>query len=241
MKWLVETFGGFYTKHVPKVGRVWYQWNLNGAVAASSFLSFVLPYLGEKKHEAEILQEFYALGSQQNPSARQELMEKIRKAKHRGCVTTETLDRDVDDTVSHAYIAGTFDGEGCISPSVLSSGKSFMRIRMGNSYYPLVDLYLRTYGGWIHTRSETEKTREFYTWEITAREQKEKMLLSVMPYLRTKLEQAALALQYVRLPKTCGRELRHSLCQSVARLNNLKIQSELTGDRESAPAGMPPA
>ena len=61
IKWLVETFGGFYTTHRPNKGRVWYQWNINSHKAAAKFLSGILPYLRIKKSEAEVLEEFVSL------------------------------------------------------------------------------------------------------------------------------------------------------------------------------------
>jgi hypothetical protein len=235
VRWLVDTFGGFYTKHVPAKGQVWYQWNINGRSAAPQFLSLVLPYLRIKREEALVLQEFYHLGDQQNPSKRQELMEKIRGMKNRECVTTETLDGTNEDKLTHAYIAGVMDGEGCISAAFTPDNKPMLRIRMGNNYSPLVQLFLRLYGGWFHTQEAKGNTKEFYTWEITKKENKESFLLRVLPYLRIKKPQAKTALELVRLPSSPNRALRKKLCDAIRLLNIPKIQSVLTGDCESAP------
>lgn len=235
VKWLVATFGGFYTKHSPKEGQVWYQWNINSKTAASSFLRDILPYLRIKKEEALVLQEFYNLEAAQNPSKRKELMDLIRGKKNRECVTTDTLDGSVDDKLTHAYLAGIMDGEGCISAAFTKSGKPMLRIRMGNNYFPLIDLFQRLYGGWFHTQKARNKTLEFYTWEITTKEQREKFLLQITPYLRIKREQAEIALQLVRLPRTPDRELRKSLCDRIRILNKPKTQPDLIGDYECAP------
>ena len=241
VKWLVATFGGFYTKHSPIRGRAWYQWNLNGRIAAPTFLSAIIPYLRIKKREALILQDFYALGSQMNPEKRKELMDSIRTMKNRECLTTDTLDGNVEDKLTHAYIAGIMDGEGCISAAFSPAGKPMYRIRMGNNFFPLVDLFQRIYGGWFHTEPASGKSSEFYTWEITTKEQKERFLLQTLPYLRVKREQAKVALELARLPSTPSRELRKTLCDKMRLLNDPKIQSELQGDLQSAPAEMPTA
>jgi hypothetical protein len=238
VKWLVETFGGFYTSHRPKKGRVWYQWNINSHKAASKFLSGILPYLKIKKSEAEVLEEFYAIHGQIDPLRRQYLMDTIRGLKNRVCVTTDTLDGDSNDKLTHAYVAGIMDGEGCISASFSPTGKPVYRIRMGNNYLPLIGLFVSLYGGWFHTSPAHDNTQEFYTWEITKQEQREKFLLQVLPYLRTKKEQGKILLELVRNSKDKNRPLKKSLCDRLRLLNSPKIQSVLTGDHESAPAEM---
>lgn len=238
VKWLVETFGGFYTSHRPKTGRVWYQWNINSHKAASTFLSGILPHLKIKKHEAEVLEEFYALHGQIDPERRQFLMDTIRALKNRECVTTDTLDGDVQNKLTHAYIAGIMDGEGCLSAAFSKSGKPIYRIRMGNNYLPLVKLFVSLYGGWFSTTAAHDNTKEFYTWEITKQDQRESFLLQVLPYLRTKEEQGKIILELVRNSKERDRERKKSLCDRIRLLNSPKIQSVLVGDHESAPAEM---
>ncbi len=238
IEWLVSTFGGFFTKHTPKKGKAWYQWNINGRSAAPQFLSYILPYLRIKKEEALVLQEFYNLGDQQNPSRRKELMDQIRGMKNRECVTTDTLDGNVEDKLTHAYIAGIMDGEGCISGTFVWDDKPMLRIRMGNNYLPLVRMFVTLYGGWFHTQDAKGNTKEFYTWEVTKKKDREKFLLRVLPYLRTKRPQAKIAIELVRLPATPNRELRKKIIDAICRLNKPKIQSVLAGDPESAPAEM---
>lgn len=238
IKWLVASFGGFYTKHTPAKGKVWYQWNLNGKTSASTFLSLLMPYLRLKKQEALILQEFFGLGEGINPAKRQELMDKIRAAKIRECVTTDTLDGQDDDKRTHAYIAGIMDGEGCISASFAPTGKPMLRIRMGNGYFPLIQMFQRLYGGWFHTQHPKGNTREFYTWELTDKKSRESFLLQVLPYLRIKRNQAKLALEFTRIPKTAERIERAKICNEIREINRPKIQPELMGDHKSAPAEM---
>jgi hypothetical protein len=242
IKWLVSTFGGFFTKHTPKKGQVWYQWNINGRSAAPKFLSYILPYLRIKKEEALVLQEFYDLGDQQNPLKRGELMNKIRGMKNRECLTTDTLDGNVEDKLTHAYAAGIMDGEGCISAAFSPNEKPMLHLRMGNNFRPLVQLFVKLYGGWVHTQEAKGNTQEFYTWEVTMQGLREHFLLQILPYLRTKRPQAKIALELVRLPKTPNRQLRKKLCDAIRLLNiKPKIQSVLVGDHESAPVEIPTA
>lgn len=238
IKWLVTNFGGFFTKHIPTKGRVWYQWNLNGKKVAPGFLSDILPYLKIKKAEALVLQEFYALGDSQNPEKRKELMYTVRGMKNRECVTTETLDGNIEDKQIHAYVAGIMDGEGCISAAFTPDNKPILRIRMANNYFPLVDFFQRLYGGWFSTKEAQGKSKESYIWELTGKANREKFLLQVLPYLRIKREQGKLALQLVRLPSTPNRVLRKKICDDIRLLNTPKIQSDLISDYESAPAEM---
>jgi len=235
IKWLVETFGGFYTTHRPKKGRVWYQWNINSHKAATKFLSGILSYLRIKKAEAEVLEEFYALHGQIDPERRQYLMDTIRSLKNRVCVTTDTLDGDINDKLTHAYVAGIMDGEGCISAAFSPTGKPIYRIRMGNNNFSLIKFFVSLYGGWFHTTLAHDNTKEFYTWELTKQKQREAFLLQVLPYLRTKNPQAEILLELVRHSKERNPELKKSLCDRIRLLNSPKIQSVLMGDHECAP------
>lgn len=237
IKWLVATFGGFYTSHVPKKGRVWYQWNRNGRKSATEFLSDIIPYLRVKKQEALILKKFYELKAYTCDES-QGLMEGIRQLKDRECSTTETLDGSITDKLTHAYLAGIFDGEGCISVGIAPSGKPVLHTQVGNNYKPLIEFLIKIYGGWFDSIPARGNSKESHRWNVTTKELREKFLSQILPYLRIKKEQAKLALHYIQLPKEGSREERVRIGSLIKELNRPKIRPALTSDRECASAEM---
>jgi len=238
IKWLVETFGGNYTKNTPEKGRVWYQWRMGISKGALKFLSNILPYLQIKKEEAEAVLYFYKVKNNSSKEILSKLVENIRLLKNRECSTTEMLDGSIDNKKTHAYLAGIFDGEGCVSVGIASTGKPVLHINVANNFTPLINLYLRIYGGWVQTNKAHGNTKESYRWWITRKELQEKFLLQILPYLKIKKEQAKLALNYVRLPKENIRVEKTKLAVKIKELNQLKIQPDLISDYESDPTEM---
>lgn len=231
MAWLVSVFGGNYTKITPDKGRVWYQWRAGkGAV---KFLSDLLPYIQIKKLEAELFIKARLEYENKNYSNLHGIMDEIRFLKDRECSTTDTLDGSIENKLTHAYMAGIFDGEGCISVGIAPSGKPILHVNIANNFRPLINLCLRLYSGWFQVKPPKGNTKEALRWWLTKKELQERFLLQVLPYLKLKKEQAKLALTYVRLPKQNMREEKTKLGAKIKGLNQSKIQSELIGDYES--------
>jgi hypothetical protein len=99
---------------------------------------------------------------------------------------------------SWRYIAGFFDGEGCIC---LSKGKkTALGISMINADIDiLMDILAKT-GGSIYARAvkKPSKHRVSYSLQINERIKKIQFLQNIFPYLRIKRIQAELALEFLK-------------------------------------------
>jgi hypothetical protein len=162
-----------------------------------------------------------------------------------------------------SYLAGLIDGEGCISVSKRinnynNRGRSDyvqynFRISVTNTSLKLMKWLISNFGGVYYTKREaTIKHSTSYEWRPKGRGNNEQTLLGIIPYLVIKSEHAKTGLLYVRLPEQDPKS-RDVLFQKLRLLNQkgplpetntsddsvqpaeLKIESDLTGDRESAP------
>jgi hypothetical protein len=112
---------------------------------------------------------------------------------------------------------------------------------------------ISNFGGVYHCKVEaTDKHKAAYEWRPKGENNTKRTLLAVLPYLVIKREQAILALKYIDLPRNCPKE-REPLYQRMRELNHkgpstvttntssasdpseVKIESDLIGDYESAP------
>jgi hypothetical protein len=161
-----------------------------------------------------------------------------------------------------SVLAMCIDCEGCITigfnrwkGTPNSNGIYNMEISVINTDRRLMDWLVSNFGG-RYTSSEHKDHPEWkirYQWRVTGRNNREKVLLGIIPYLILKREQAKLALEFIRIPKyERNVEQRKELMLACKQLNTKgrpapttntldcsfseqKIESELTGDRESAP------
>ena len=212
MKWIVANFGGVYKKRKVVSGSLQaYDWKITNQKHALSFLSIVEPYMIVKKQEAGLMMRYYALNGSENPEARKELCDGIKVLKwNKGSVTTDMSNAS---KISNAYFAGFVDGDGSIAPTPA--------LVVGNAHRGVVSLFYKRYGGCLHTRelsSKNSKWSDEYRWSLANKEKVEKILLCWIPYLIDKRARAMDALNKIR---------------------GAKIQSELTGDRESDSVGTP--
>jgi uncharacterized protein (DUF2225 family) len=99
--------------------------------------------------------------------------------------------------------------------------------------------------------SDKRANKACYKWTLNSNESREKLLLAILPYLLEKREQAKLLLKFVRLHRVENPELREKLYQEMKLLHyqkslttntssasepsEVKIESDLMGDYESAP------
>lgn len=115
-----------------------------------------------------------------------------------------------------AYIAGFFDGEGCVQIS-----KCINRARQAGYRYqleckitqkcpcPLFDSLRKEFGGWIH---ET-KQEEILNYRLYA-QQARTFLREIVPYLRLKKEQAEAGIAFQNSLCLQGRRLSSAECQA---------------------------
>lgn len=96
-----------------------------------------------------------------------------------------------------AYLAGFFDGEGCISLHTRYKKDGYrVRLTISQSDPKLKTLYKQTGIGRIHRvePSGRFKSRPNYQWIINAHKEVELFLSHILPYLRFKKRQARWAI-----------------------------------------------
>lgn len=98
-----------------------------------------------------------------------------------------------------SYIAGLFDGEGCISQHVNRSGvperykkpRNVLQVSITNTYLPVLETIKAFFGfGCIHKLTrKAEHHKQCYSWTVTGK--RARMLLgAIAPYLIIKKEKA---------------------------------------------------
>lgn len=161
------------------------------------------------------------------------------------------------------YLAGLVDGEGCLTitrqrnvngnrDEVPYHYKTTINIAM-TSERIMKWLVSEVGGVYYHRHSDSPKWKDAYCWHPSGHNNVERFLLGILPYLVIKHEQARLLLEFVRLPyKSKQPKVRQQLWEQCRILNQrgasletntlsadgteppVMIESDLTGDRESA-------
>jgi hypothetical protein len=155
------------------------------------------------------------------------------------------------------YVAGIFDGEGCVCLHERKpDGQSafFLQVLIYNTSMNLMKWLVGNFGGKFYTRTQTNWSQKIqYVWHPSGKKNRESFLLGVLPYLVIKRKQAEIALEFCRLGYG-EQEKRRELVQRCCLLNQreesvetntpnvitsqqvmTKIEPELIGDDESAP------
>lgn len=157
------------------------------------------------------------------------------------------------------YLAGILDGEGCICLYRAKRTDCYhcsLQVMIYNTSLTLMKWLVKNVGGRYYTRSESgyggKPGKTQYVWHPSGRKNREEFLLGVLPYLVIKVEQAKVALEFLRLgEQTKAPEIREQLVNKCRLLNRgeesvetntlndsfseSKIESELVGDDESVP------
>lgn len=229
LEWAVKHFGGCLHRqkaHLSTNGYVskeLFHWRLYGRTSVRSFLASLIPYLMEKKQQAQLLLDYVNLEGRNVPSERETIYLRLREMKQSGCVTTDTLN---DSKTSHAYLAGIMDTEGHLSLFRTPQGCYNNRIGITNSFRPVLEAANYLYGGGIAPVGN-KKGKPCSVWYISNRKTIESCLLQTLPYLVAKRSQALCMLDFVRA------ENREKQDIAYGKMIESKIQSELTSDRKS--------
>ena len=236
MNWLVLHFGGQYVKNVNSGrGLEWYIWYLQSRESVPYFLNLVSPYLKLKKQQADCLLEFCSLYDSLSDEHKEKYFQKLKELKVIGSVTTETLSDY--KKADQSYLAGYFDGEGCITISKTSTGAApqyHLVAQITNTDLPMLELCRRVHGGSIRHK----QGGRCFDWMLSGKQDIERFLLQTLPYLVVKRDEAKVALEYIRLGNhTRCPASKESLRLELRRLKQSKIQSELHGDVQSERSG----
>jgi hypothetical protein len=130
---------------------------------------------------------------------------------------------------NNGYAAGIIDGEGCISIYISKrfdkrQGKYVYRPVLEISAYQgdkrLTDWLQFHYGGAQYEHTMKNSSRPGYQWTAPRGKTRELFILEILPYLILKHEQALLALEYLRLPRTWDMNIkRFDLAQKCSKFN----------------------
>lgn len=92
------------------------------------------------------------------------------------------------DPIEIAYVAGLFDGEGCIT-----SGNGHFRLQLAMTDQAVI-YWLGRWGGTVRERSVVGNRKRCWRWLVMADEDVAATLAVLLPYLRVKRAQAEVAL-----------------------------------------------
>jgi hypothetical protein len=138
--------------------------------------------------------------------------------------------------MDNAYIAGLFDGEGCIVVSQNGiDGTMGLRASISNSYKPALDLVAAQYGGRVCLAKLGKGHKHtVWSWYISGRDAA-RFLEALYPYLIIKREQALVALRFQETMKqsSAGQvlpralvEVREALRRELQELKKIDFTNE---------------
>lgn len=108
-------------------------------------------------------------------------------------------------TPSVEYVAGFFDGEGCISISRTTTGMPRLMVLYTNTDLQLLEAIQRAWGGRIYqqtpNRGPLTENRPSYILQFNTRADAERFLRAIEPALRIKREQALNAIQFLEIKR----------------------------------------
>lgn len=158
------------------------------------------------------------------------------------------------------YLAGLIDGEGCFAlwkyyNSKTTNWQYSFRLCVTNTDLTLMKWLIQHVGGRYYGKyAETDKHKARYEWRPSGKNNHEKIVLAILPYLVIKRQQAEVFLRFLRAERVTqanqGNE-KELLLIELRKLNRkgpletdtqetsleVMIQSELAGDCESEPVG----
>jgi len=121
-----------------------------------------------------------------------------------------------------AYLAGLFDGEGCISIQQSKNVKGIfnycLKLIVHMNCKEIIDILQETFGGSVYIRKDKS-----YAWECTGTEADETLKL-IVPYLIEKKKQAELGIDYSEIFGYGHRIKRTKTDRELQALYHLKMQ-----------------
>ena len=128
-----------------------------------------------------------------------------------------------------SYLAGFFDGEGCISVSQ-TPRTSRIRVAVTNTKKEVVEEYYNRFGGsiFLANRDDSPQARPQWVWSLAKKSEIQRFLDEVGKHLVLKSEQVKLADEYLCLLQDQGRRYlepkevtftRILICEKMKSLN----------------------
>lgn len=135
-----------------------------------------------------------------------------------------------------SYIAGFFDGEGCIGISKSGkSGQMILRTSLVNTNDIVLRVIQATYGGSIHVQQHQSNWKPAYNWSVAGRQARE-FLKDIGPFLVMKRPQYEVALRFFStfdLPKSEKFDYRRKKVGAYA-----VVKDEIVSERFSCKESM---
>lgn len=127
-------------------------------------------------------------------------------------------------TTQIAYIAGFFDGEGCIRLKQSSQGGNsyYVWVAITNSNRQILDEVAELFGGVVR-KAEKTVNKTIYHYNITASEAVD-FLTVLQPFLKEKAEQARIAIAFHGQKDGMTRDMKRLY---VKRITDLKKESNI--------------
>lgn len=116
------------------------------------------------------------------------------------------------------YLAGLFDGEGCVSVSVGHRTRPQILVQLGVVQPEISETLKHQFGGHICFRKAHKNTRASYVWKANGHAGR-RLLLAIYPWLRIKKAVATEAINYMVLraqPYHIRREIKKPLRPEIA-------------------------
>jgi len=117
-------------------------------------------------------------------------------------IFVDGYNKDNSYRITSEYVAGFFDGEGCIR--VLGSSKNKyvgLHLFITNTYKPILEKLKSKYGGSVVLRTKsTDKHRTYYQWRLSSKSDISRFIYDIIDFSIEKRAQLLLGLEYCNLP-----------------------------------------
>lgn len=144
---------------------------------------------------------------------------------------TEAATKTGADLAKTAYLAGFFDGEGCISFHTYKYNQRYnnvWQISAKNVDIEPINLLIKAFGGLLYVQEPaTVNQRPCFEWRVTGLKARHALLM-MLPFLTVKREQAKIAiklLDYYRNPNTNNVPERDILLKELTVLKHKREDS----------------
>ena len=132
-----------------------------------------------------------------------------------------------------AYLAGIFDGEGCVR--IHKSGKSFvLQVNVGNTSPGIVNCFHKVFGGCVAPLGSPRMPhhKQGYYWKVYS-ENAYRCLKELLPFLLIKHEEAEVAIKFHENRERCDgwshRVSEEELCRRETEYLKLRLLKKVEG------------
>lgn len=127
------------------------------------------------------------------------------------------------NTLTPEYVAGLFDGEGCISINPKGEGQLQRSLRLAMCWKPLIDTLHLQYGGHVYPQKKVKKHfKQSWHWCLTKKSDMLRLLHDIIPHLHEKREQAEVMYAICKLPHAKKEPNADVVLWAMAELKKLK-------------------